>query len=72
MNDDDALMKMKMRAAVNAQHAENVRNAHWIKGAFRTITCSNCGFLLRVPDAIIPKFAYCPHRGAKMDENEDE
>ena len=50
--------------------AELVVHAHWIKGAFRTITCSNCGFLLRVPDAIIPKFAYCPHCGAKMDEVE--
>ena len=53
-------------------YAMPVIHAHWIKGAFRTITCSNCGFLLRVPDAIIPKFAYCPHCGAKMDENEDE
>lgn len=51
--------------------AEPVKHAHWIKGVFADITCSNCGFPLRVPDSMIPKLAYCPHCAAKMDEVEE-
>ena len=45
-------------------------HAHWIKGTLLDATCSNCGFWLRVSDSTIPKMAYCPHCGAKMDEEE--
>lgn len=47
-------------------------HAHWIKGMFADITCSNCDFPLCVPDSIIPKLVYCPHCGAKMEEGEND
>ena len=49
-----------------------VVHAHWIKGTFADITCSNCDFPLCVSDSTIPKLAYCPHCGAKMDEEEEK
>lgn len=48
-----------------------VAHAHWIKGAFADITCSNCGFPIVLPNSLIPKFAYCPHCGAKMERGEN-
>ena len=53
----------------NAETIEQspIVHAHWIKGAFADIACSNCDFALCVSDSTIPKFAYCPHCGAKMD-----
>lgn len=58
-------------------HAETIEqspivHAHWIKGAFADIACSNCDFALCVSDSTIPKLAYCPHCGAKMDEEKNE
>lgn len=58
----------------NAETIEQspIVHAHWIKGAFADIACSNCDFALCVSDSTIPKFAYCPHCGAKMDEERNE
>lgn len=47
----------------------SIVHAHWIKGTFLDgLKCSNCGFWIRVSDSLIPKMIYCPHCGAKMDE----
>ncbi len=67
----DALEKMLR----DIEHAKNIDtvpvvHAHWIKGLFADLKCSNCSFLLCVPEAMIPSLAYCPHCGAKMDEKE--
>ena len=50
----------------------SVVHAHWIKGIFLDIKCSNCGFWIRVSDSLIPKMVYCPHCGAKMDEQQND
>lgn len=66
--------KEKIRVAIETEPGEDVApvaHAHWIKGAFADITCSNCGFPLCVPNSIIPKLAYCPHCGAKIGEEEE-
>lgn len=54
-------------------HAETIKqstvvHAHWIRGAFADLTCSNCKFSLCVPYSVIPKLAYCPCCGAKIGE----
>lgn len=62
----DELIKKLISSESSAVHA------HWIKGTFLDITCSNCGFWIRVSDSLIPKMAYCPHCGAKMDEQQND
>ena len=65
-----AAEKGKIRVVIENEPGEDVMpvaHAHWIKGTFADRTCSNCDFSLCVPDSIIPKLAYCPHCGAKMD-----
>lgn len=56
-------------------HAETIEqspiaHAHWIKGIFADITCSNCKFSLCVPYSVIPKLAYYPHCSESMNEEE--
>lgn len=53
-------------------HAETIEqspigHAHWIRGAFADLTCSNCKFSLCVTYSVIPKLAYCPCCGAKCE-----
>lgn len=43
-------------------------HAHWIRGMFADMICSNCNFPLVIYDKTINKVDYCPHCGAKMDE----
>lgn len=50
--------------------AKPVVHAHWIKDTSIDIICSNCEFMLCVHTSVIPKFVYCPHCGARMDEDE--
>lgn len=45
-----------------------VVHAHWIRGAFADLTCSNCKFSLCVPYSVISKLVYCPHCGAIVGE----
>ena len=47
---------------------EGAIQAHWIRGAFADLTCSNCKFSLCAPYSLVPKLAYCPHCGARMSE----
>ena len=61
---DDILECIKYADSVQSKP----KTGHWIKGTFADRTCSNCDFSLCVPDSIMPKLAYCPHCGAKMDE----
>lgn len=67
-NIDDAELASpkEIKAIIDANREECRQNAHWIKGVFADITCSNCGFPLVLPDSLIPKFAYCPNCGARM------
>lgn len=60
--------KIKLNELLDAAKNIDARHAHWIKGIFADIRCSNCDFSLCVHGSIITKLAYCPHCGAKMDE----
>lgn len=57
--------------------AEPVRHGQWINNGFEPVRCSVCGITGDAINGIpwaIKSFKYCPHCGAKMDEevNEDE
>ena len=49
---------------------DTVKHAHWKKGVFSDIMCSNCDFSICIANSVIPKLVYCPHCGARMDEAE--
>lgn len=56
---------------INAQPTVGtIKHAHWKKGAFSDITCSNCNFSMCIANSVIPKMLYCPNCGARMYENE--
>lgn len=49
-------------------HVKPIVHAHWIRGMFANMICSNCNSQLVIYDQSINKVNYCPHCGAKMDE----
>lgn len=49
---------------------DTIKHAHWKKGVFSDITCSNCNFSMCIANLVIPKMHYCPNCGARMCENE--
>ena len=56
---------------INAQPTvDTIKHAHWKKGMFSDIACSNCDFSICIANPIIPKMLYCPSCGARMDEAE--
>lgn len=62
---DDCIGEIKATPTLDVKP---VVHAHWIKGFFADIKCSNCNFPLACAQTMIPKLNYCPHCGAKMDE----
>lgn len=56
---------------INAQPTvDTIKHAHWKKGVFSDITCSNCNFSMCIANSVIPKMLYCPNCGARMDKDE--
>lgn len=55
--------------------AETPKHGHWDCNGFEPVRCSVCGITVDAINGIpwaIKSFNYCPHCGAKMDENEWE
>ena len=52
---------------IPAADVAEVRHGEWIEDAYGYFHCSECGYEHDSPEHITP---YCPHCGAKMDEEE--
>lgn len=67
--------KEKIRVAIENEPGEDVKpvvHAHWIKGVFADITCSNCNFPICIANSVIHKMLYCPNCGAEVIDPEEE
>lgn len=72
----EAMRETLIQQAENCQKllAEACKHGHWVRADHFSWACSECGaesFIARLRDADRFKRPYCPHCGAKMDEEVD-